>query len=42
MIMSFFGYNVIDTRLVYFEEEVEIVGNIHTLENLVGLQRNAR
>ena len=42
MIMGFFGYNVVDTRLVYFEEEVEIVGNIHTLENLVGLQRNAR
>ena len=42
MIMGFFGYNVVDTRLIYFEEEVEIVGNIHTLENLVGLQRNAR
>lgn len=42
MIMSFFGYNVIDTRLIDFEDEVEIVGNIHTLENLVGLQRNAK
>lgn len=42
MIMSFFGYNVIDTRLIDFENEVEIVGNIHTHENIVGLQRNAK
>lgn len=42
MIMSFFGYNVIDTRLIDFENEVEIVGNIHTHENIVSLRRNTK